>query len=84
MKSLAVYALMTAVTGMLGVAPACADDANSDRPIMTHKQMMKDCMAKERAAHPDAAAQDLKKTCLAKIQSYEQHPSETVRPPNNP
>jgi hypothetical protein len=63
---------------------AVGDDSNSDRPIVSHKQMMKDCMAKEKQANPGASVDDQKKTCLAKIDSYNKHPSETTAPPNNP
>jgi hypothetical protein len=45
---------------------------------------MKDCMAKERQANPTASNEDMKKVCLAKIDSYNKHPSETTLPPNNP
>ena len=46
--------------------------------------MMQDCMAKERSANSGASEDDMKKACRAKIQSYENHPSETAKPPNNP
>jgi hypothetical protein len=65
-------------------ARALADDTNSDRQVKTHKQMMQDCMAKERSANSGASEDDMKKACRAKIQSYENHPSETAKPPNNP
>jgi hypothetical protein len=65
-------------------AAAVADDTNTDRPVMTHQQKMKDCMQKERQANPSVSAADRKKTCSAKIQSYDQHPSETTKPPDNP
>jgi hypothetical protein len=45
---------------------------------------MKDCMARERQANPGASGDDMKKTCRAKIDSYNKHPSETTAPPNNP
>jgi hypothetical protein len=65
-------------------AASVADDTNSDRPVMTYKQKMKDCMEKERQANPSASTSDRKKTCAAKIQSYDEHPSETKKPPSNP
>jgi len=61
-----------------------ADDTNSDRPVKTHKQMMKDCMAKERSTNTGASEDDMRKTCREKIKSYNNHPSETSEPPNNP
>jgi hypothetical protein len=63
---------------------AWADDTNTARPVVTHKKMMRDCMAKERQSNPGASDTDVKKTCRAKVQSYEQHPSETKTPPDNP
>jgi hypothetical protein len=74
--------VLTALTG-LGVQ-AIADDTNSDRPVQSHKQMMKDCVAKERAANTTASTESLKKTCEEKIKSYNDHPSETNPPPANP
>jgi hypothetical protein len=64
--------------------PAMADDSNVARPVVSHKQMMKDCLAKEKQANPSASDDDMKKTCRAKIDSYNKHPSETTSPPNNP
>lgn len=63
---------------------AFADDTNNARPVMNQKQMMKDCMDKERASNTGASTEDMKKTCRAKIKSYEDHPSETKNPPSNP
>jgi hypothetical protein len=63
---------------------AIADDTNTDRPVVSHKQMMKDCMAKERAANSGASTDDMRKTCREKIKSYDNHPSETAPPPANP
>ena len=64
--------------------PVLADDTNADRPVQSHKQMMKDCMAQERAANSGASSDAMKRTCRNKIQSYNNHPSETAAPPNNP
>jgi hypothetical protein len=63
---------------------AYADDTNSDRPIMTYKQKMKMCINKERERDSNTSDAELKKVCSAKLQSYEQHPSETKVPPTNP
>ena len=76
---------LIATLGAAGMgAGALADDTNSDRQVKTHKQMMQDCMAKERSANSGASEDDMKKACRAKIQSYDSHPSETAPPPNNP
>jgi hypothetical protein len=64
--------------------PAIADDTGSDRPIKTHQQKMKECLSKERRASPNVSDADRKKTCGAKIDSFDQHPSETLKPPDNP
>jgi hypothetical protein len=60
-----------------------ADDTNSGRPVMTPKQMMANCMAKERQQNSGASEDDMKKICRLKIDSYNKHPSETTTPPNN-
>jgi hypothetical protein len=60
-----------------------ADDANSDKPIKTHKQLMQECVAKHRAADSSASLSDLKKACRAEIKSYENHPS-AVSPSQTP
>jgi len=67
-----------------GIGAAIADDSNSNRPVLTYKQKMKMCMDREREHGSNASDSDLKKTCADKIQSYEQHPSETKTPPSNP
>jgi hypothetical protein len=80
---LSIPALTLAVlAGQSGLA--LADDTNSDRPIESHKQMMKDCMQQERQANPTAQKEDMKRTCREKIKSYNDHPSETAPPPQNP
>jgi hypothetical protein len=60
-----------------------ADDTNSDRPVMTPKQMMQECMTKARQENSGASEDSLKKMCQEKIASYQKHPSETAEPPNN-
>jgi hypothetical protein len=82
MRALISAVMLAALTG-LGVR-AVADDTNTDRPVESHKQMMKECMAKARAADSAASIEDLKKTCREKIKSYDAHPSETTPPPANP
>lgn len=63
---------------------AHADDTNTARPIMTHKQKMQQCMAKARQDDANASDVELKKICRNKLQFYEQHPSETKTLPANP
>jgi hypothetical protein len=75
--------LLVGLSAQAGLS-ALADDANSDRPIQTHKQMMKDCMAKEKSSGNGASDEDLRRICRDKIKSYDNHPSETTPPPNNP
>jgi Ni/Co efflux regulator RcnB len=75
---------LVAVIGLAANAAAPADDANTDRPAMTYKQKMQACLDKARREQANASDADLKKTCAAKIQSWDQHPSETKSPPNNP
>jgi len=82
MRTLISALVLTTLTGF-GVR-VMADDANTDRPVESHKQMMKDCMAKERAANSGASTEDMRKTCREKIKSYDNHPSETTPPPANP
>jgi pentapeptide MXKDX repeat protein len=85
MNRIALYVFVTCFAAASSIGtPAWADDANSARPVVSPKQMMKDCMAKERQANPTASNEDMKKVCLAKIDSYNKHPSETTLPPNNP
>ena len=74
--------ICTALVGQSGVL--LADDANSDRPVESHKQMMKDCMQQERQANPSESKTDARRTCRDKIKSYNNHPSETTPPPQNP
>jgi hypothetical protein len=80
---LSIAALTLAVfAGQSGLA--LADDTNSDRPVESHKQMMRDCIQRERQANPTESKQDMKRTCREKISSYNDHPSETAQPPQNP
>jgi hypothetical protein len=83
MNRMMLCALMGCLTAFSTNMRAVADDSNLARPVVSPKQMMKDCMAKERRANPEASKEDMKKTCQAKIASYNQHPSETTPPPNN-
>jgi hypothetical protein len=67
-----------------GSIQAYADDTNTARPVVPPKKMMKECMDKERSNNSGASEEDMKKTCREKIKSYDQHPSETNPPPDNP
>jgi hypothetical protein len=82
MKYKAISFLVAAMVG--GSFQVLADDANSDRPVMNHHQMMKDCLAKEKAANSAASDEDLKKTCQEKIKAHRDHPSETKAPADTP
>jgi hypothetical protein len=82
MRTLISALVLTTLTGF-GVR-AMADDTNTARPVESHKQMMRDCMDKERAANSGASTEDMRKTCREKIKSYDNHPSETTPPPANP
>jgi hypothetical protein len=84
MNRMALCALMSSFAALCVGTQAMADDSNSARPVVSPKQMMKDCMAKEKQANPGGSEDDMKKTCQAKIDSYNKHPSETTSPPNNP
>jgi hypothetical protein len=79
-----IFALVAVLAGTSLSTRGLADDTNSDRQVKTQKQMMKECMAKERSANTGASEKDMKKTCHEKIMSYNNHPSETTQPPNNP
>jgi hypothetical protein len=81
-KALCIVSVCFAAAGLS--SQVFADDSNSTRPIVSPKQMMKDCVTKERQQNPRASEDDMKKTCRAKIASYNEHPSETTAPPNNP
>jgi hypothetical protein len=76
--------LCMAASVICGIGAAAADDTNTDRPIMTYKQKMQMCVDKERQQDASKSDKELKKICSAKLQSYEQHPSETKAPPSNP
>ncbi len=73
---------LAALAGHSGLA--LADDANSDRPVQSHKQMMRDCMQQERQVNSTESKEEMKRTCREKIRSYNDHPSETAPPPQNP
>jgi pentapeptide MXKDX repeat protein len=64
-------------------AAAFADDAPSAQPVKTPKQKMHECMAQERASNSTMSKEDMKKACVAKLQSDENHPSRPPPPPDS-
>ena len=73
------------LVGLLGVsAQALADDAPTDQPVLTHKQKIQHCMAKQRATNSGMTAKDMRKACETELQSQENHPSKPVTPNNVP
>jgi len=67
---------------ILGVAfvgsQAMADDAPTARPNQTDRELMKQCLADQRAKNSGASAADLKKICKEQIKTYQEHPSVTT------
>ena len=74
--------VLTALVAALG--PAMADDAPSAKPVKTQKAQMQNCMAKQRAAHPDMSDKALRKTCQNQLQTLQDHPSIPVSPNGTP
>ena len=64
-------------------AVAFADDAPSAQPVKTPKQKMHECMAQERENNSTMSKEDMKKACVAKLQSDESHPSRPPPPPDS-
>jgi len=58
-------------------AQAIADDSPSDQPIKTHHQLMKHCMAEQKAKNKGASKEDMKQKCDNEIRTYRSHPSVT-------
>jgi uncharacterized membrane protein YccC len=71
-----------ALVGQAGLS--MADDTNSDRPVESHKQMMRDCLQQERQANPQESKQDMRRVCRDKLKTYNNHPSETAPPSQMP
>ena len=61
-----------------------ADDAPSDAPVLTLKQKMQACMAKQKAANGGLSKQDMHKACRNEIQAERDHPSVPATPNNVP
>jgi hypothetical protein len=57
---------------------ALADDSPTARPIQTNRELMKQCMADQRAKNSGASAADMKKSCKEQIKTYQEHPSVTT------
>jgi hypothetical protein len=74
--------VLTALVAAFG--PAMADDAPAAKPVKTTKAQMHDCMAKQRAAHPDMSDKALRKTCQNQLQTLQDHPSIPVSPNGTP
>jgi hypothetical protein len=74
------------LTGMISVGvPALADDNSNPPPATTnaqqmHHQMMKDCMAKAKAANTGMSELDMKKSCKDQIKAKVDHPNDTSPP----
>lgn len=83
MTRMIICALVAIFAGTSVSTRVLADDTNSDRPVKTQKQLMKECMANERSADTGASEGDMKKICREKIKSFNNHPSETTQPPGN-
>jgi hypothetical protein len=58
MNRMVICALMGSFATLNVSTQAIADDSNSARPIVSPKQMMKDCMAKERQANSGVSEDD--------------------------
>jgi hypothetical protein len=57
---------------------ALADDSPAARPTQTDRELMKQCMANQRAKNAGASAADMKKSCKEQIKTYQEHPSVTT------
>jgi hypothetical protein len=68
-----------AILGLAFVgSQAMADDSPAARPNQTERELMKQCMADQRAKNSSASAADLKKICKEQIKTYQEHPSVTA------
>jgi hypothetical protein len=67
---------------ILGVAfvgsQTMADDSPTARPNQSDRELMKQCMADQRAKNSDASAADMKKICKQQVKTYQEHPSVTT------
>jgi hypothetical protein len=72
------------IAGLVGVGmQAVADDASTpDQPAQKadHKQFMKDCVAKAKAAHNGMSEEDMKKACMDQWKSSMGNPDKPITP----
>jgi hypothetical protein len=54
---------------------AFGDDTPSAQPVKSPQQKMHECIAQQRANNGGMSKEDMKKACVAKLQSDENHPS---------
>lgn len=73
-----------AVSFLILSAPTWSDDSPSDRPNATNSQLMKRCVADQKAKNSSASADDVKKTCRDQVKAYRDHPSVTTPPAATP
>lgn len=68
--------------GLLGLGvQAMADEPISDQAPQSHKQFMKDCMAKAKAANNGMSEKDMKKACKEQLKATVEDPNkEPVTP----
>ncbi|HWG69160.1 MAG TPA: hypothetical protein VN692_07075 [Steroidobacteraceae bacterium] len=70
------------VAGLLGFGfQAVADEAISDQAPQSHKQFMKDCMAKAKAANNGMSEKDMKKSCMEQLKATVDNPNKEPMTP---
>jgi hypothetical protein len=80
MKGLMASCLFTILMGaglqaMADDPPSSSD--SSSTPTMNTHQMMKDCMAKQKAANNGMSVQDMRKSCKDQIKAKVDHPDDS-------
>jgi Na+-translocating ferredoxin:NAD+ oxidoreductase RnfG subunit len=74
-----IFALIAA--GLVGFGmQAVADNTADQQQKAEHKQFMKDCMEKARAAHTGMSEQDMKKSCMDQWKSSMGNPDKPITP----
>jgi hypothetical protein len=74
---------MLAVAALFPFAmQAVADNTSTDQSTQTsaHKQFMKECMAKAKAANNGMSEEDMKKACKDQLKSTMGNPNQPVTP----
>jgi hypothetical protein len=66
--------------GMLRGIPALADEA----PVQSKHQMMKDCMAKQKASESGRPREEMKKSCKDVTKTEKQNAHDAATPPGDP